>query len=66
MVNKAKSAAIENELEGNKQNSILLRKALKKLSVSGKVKSAMPNDLKASRRGGFKQINLTSISSLSL
>ena len=52
MVNKAKSAAIENELEGNKQNSRLLWKALKKLSLSGKVKSAMPNDFNASRRGG--------------
>ena len=48
MVNKAKSMAIENELEGNKQNSRLLWKALKKLSPSGKVKS-VPNDLKASR-----------------
>ena len=52
MVNKAKSAAIENELEGNKQNSRLLWKALKKLSLSGKVKSAMPNDFNASPRGG--------------
>ena len=51
VVNKAKSAAIENELEGNKQNSCLLWKALKKLSLSGKVKSAMPNDFNASRRG---------------
>ena len=48
VVNKAKSVAIENELEGNKQNSRLLWKALKKLSSSGKVKS-VPNDLKASR-----------------
>ena len=48
MVNKAKSMAIENELEGNKQNSRLLWKALKKLSPSGKVKSVL-NDLKASR-----------------
>ena len=48
VVNKAKSVAIENELEGNKQNSRLLWKALKKLSPSGKVKS-VPNDLKASR-----------------
>ena len=51
MVNKAKSGAIENELEGNKQNSRLLWKTFKKRSPSGKVKS-MPNDLKASRRGG--------------
>ena len=70
MVNKAKSAAIENELEGNKQNSRLLWKALKKLSLSGKVKSAMPNDFNASRRGGggggggIKQVNLTGISSI--
>ena len=69
MVNKAKSAAIENELEGNKQNSRLLWKALKKLSLSGKVKSAMPNDFNASRRGGgggggVKQVNLTGISSI--
>ena len=46
MVNKAKSLAIKNKLEENKQNSRLLWKVLKKLIPSGKVKS-MPNDLKA-------------------
>lgn len=40
---RSKSEAIENELEGNKQNSRLLWRALKKLSPNGKVKS-MPND----------------------
>ena len=44
MINKAKSVVIENELEGDKQNSCLLQKALKKLRPNGKVKS-MPNDL---------------------
>ena len=44
----AKSVRIENDLEGNKQNSRFLWKAFKKLSSSGNVKS-MPNDLMASR-----------------
>ena len=40
--------AIENDLEGNKQNSCFLWKAFKKRTPSGNVKS-MPNDLMASR-----------------
>ena len=47
-MSKAKSVAIENDLEGNKQNSRFLWKALKKRSPGGNVKS-MPNDLMASR-----------------
>ena len=43
-MSKAKSVAIENYLEGNTQNSRFLRKALKKLSSGGNIKS-MPNDL---------------------
>ena len=47
-MSKAKSMAIENDLEGNKQNSRFLWKAFKKRTPSGNVKS-MPNDLMASR-----------------
>ena len=64
MVNKAKSAAIENELEGNKQNSRLLWKALKKLSFSGKVSPQCQTTSTLLEGGGVKQINLTSISSI--
>ena len=47
-MSKAKSVAIENDLEGNKQNFHFLWKALKKVSPGGNVRS-MPNDLMASR-----------------
>ena len=46
-MSKAKSVAIENDLEGNKQNFHFLWKALKKVSPGGNVRS-MPNDLMAS------------------
>ena len=53
MVNKTKFVAIENELEGNKQNSRLLWKVLK--SVRKEKKTWHLGE------GGIKQINLTSI-----
>ena len=53
MVNKAKSMAIKKELEENRQNSLLLWKALKKLNRTNNAKS-MPDDLKPSRHQANK------------